>query len=207
MLHRASGADEQTQHLTQRRLVERTARAARRDAERHGTRHLEQHELSYAPHVAIQIALRNALRFPEGERARDHRRHHLQHAARDRRNSHVRLARQKATGRAQDRFGIRPTPDQARQRNRLVQRRALIAPDGFRVPLNLRVHRVTQAEPLVAQFIDEFGFEYPLGRIDVANGFVQAEWKKSVDGGEHRTTLDGRAAGQARQPLKLTGTG
>jgi len=110
----------------------------------------------------------------------------VEHPARHWRHRHVGLAREEAPGGTQHRLGVRPAANQLGQRDRLLLRRALIAPHRLGVALDLRVDRVAQAEPLVAQLVDEFRLEYALRCVDVAYGFEKAEREEGVYCGEHR---------------------
>jgi hypothetical protein len=99
-----------------------------------------------------------------------------------------------AAGSAQHGFGVGSTTDQPRQRDDFVLRRPMIAAYRVGVALDLDVDRITESKALVAELVDEFGFEHSLGSVNVANGFEEAEREEGVDRGEHGTSRKGRRA-------------
>jgi hypothetical protein len=62
-------------------------------------------------------------------------------------------------------------------------RRALVATRRLREAADLRVHGVAEAEPLVAQLVDELRLGRIRGGVDVTDGLEKAERQQRVDGG------------------------
>ena len=76
--------------------------------------------------------------------------------------------------------GIGTTADESRQREHFVEAHALPLPHRVAVATDLVVHRFTEAKPLVAQFMHQFGIELRLGRIDGFYGLEQCQGKPSI---------------------------
>ena len=76
-------------------------------------------------------------------------------------------------------------PDEwPRERHRFVVRRSLFLTHRVGVALDLQVNGVAEAETLVPQLVHEFGVQL-LGRVDITDGFEEAEREQGVDGREH----------------------
>src|SRR5262245_56201431 len=93
-------------------------------------------------------------------------------------------------GSAKHRFSVRTSPDQFRERDRLVLCRALVLASRFTVAPDLCVDRVAEAEPLVTQLVDILGLQ-PVGRsVYVADGLEKTERKQGVNCGKHRCAYE-----------------
>jgi hypothetical protein len=74
------------------------------------------------------------------------------------------------------RLGVGTPADQPRESHGLVVARSLIPLHRVAVSADLRVHGLTQPEPLVPELWHELRLEVTSGSVDVANRFEQAEW-------------------------------
>src|SRR5450830_449977 len=86
---------------------------------------------------------------------------------------------------AKDGLGIRAAPDEPGDSHRLGKIGALLAAHGLGEALDLREHRVTESEPLVAQLVHELGLEVVVGHVDRADGLEETQRNEGIDGFRH----------------------
>src|ERR1051325_3237610 len=189
VIDRPYTADEQREQFAQHRFVICAAYAGRTCIQCDGARHFEQHIATDAPHFSGGVPRGDAPRPPQGNRPSDERRQHAQEPSRDGVDRLVRCTRDVAPRSAKHGFGVRPAADESRERHRFVVRRALSFSHGVGVAFDLEIDGITEAEPFVAQLIDEFVVEIAR-RIYIAHRFEKAQWEQRVYCRKHSSKSD-----------------
>jgi hypothetical protein len=173
-------ADEKPQELAQRRLVECTAHAVGCGLERYRVRHFETDEAADAPHVGVEIAVGDLANASQHDRTREKGREDESQLPRHAGDCQIGLPSEILSRSAKHCFGIGTAADETCEADSLLLVGTLVSLRRVGVSPDLGIDGLAQAESLVAELVDQLGFQIIRG-IDVANRVKQTQWQERVD--------------------------